>query len=126
LTWTTTNATSVSIGGLGVSLNGSTSTSIPTAGSYTYTLIAIGPGGSTTAMVGVTVTGGGSGYTYSNWDCKGQSQCIAVVGHNLGSAGPFCSPAACSAWQKTHISGSCTAQPLYTIYNAPAPGSCIN
>ena len=130
LTWATTNATSVSIGGVAEPVSGSFSTSFPTAGTYTYTLTATGPGGTTTAKVTVTVSGGGgggTGYTYANWNCNNQSQCISVVGHNTGSAGPFCSPTACNAWRISNFNGAtCTAQPSYTIYSAPAPGSCFN
>jgi hypothetical protein len=67
-----------------------------------------------------------SGYYYANWDCHNQSQCIAVIGHNVGSAGPFCSFAGCTTW-KTYFSGAtCDEQPLYSIYFPPASGTCIN
>jgi pimeloyl-ACP methyl ester carboxylesterase len=69
----------------------------------------------------------GSNYTYANWNCNNQSQCIAVMGHNVGSAGPFCSPTACDAWRKAFFTGAtCTAQPMYPIYSAPPPGTCSN
>src|SRR6185436_19778532 len=68
-----------------------------------------------------------SGYYYANWDCHNQSQCIDVIGHNVGSAGPFCSSAACTTWRNTYFFGAtCDAQPLYPIYYPPASGTCIN
>jgi pimeloyl-ACP methyl ester carboxylesterase len=68
-----------------------------------------------------------SNYTYANWNCNNQSQCVAVMGHNVGSAGPFCSPTACDAWRKAFFSGAtCTAQPAYPIYSAPPAGTCSN
>ncbi|MCU1349994.1 MAG: hypothetical protein JWO56_3024 [Acidobacteria bacterium] len=69
----------------------------------------------------------GSGYTYANWNCNQQQQCIAVLGHNTGSAGPFCSAAACDRWrQQFFLGATCTAQPMYPVYSAPPPGTCSN
>ena len=127
LAWTTTNATSVSINGVSQPVSGSLRTSIAAAGTYAYTLTATGPGGVTTARVTVTVTGGDSGYTYANWNCNGGPQCISVMGHDVGSAGPFCSSTACDAWRREFFSSAtCTTQPLYPIYAAPPPGTCSN
>jgi hypothetical protein len=128
LTWTTTNATSVFINGVRQPVSGSVALSIAAAGTYAYTLTASGPGGTTTARVTVTVTGGGSGYTYANWNCNGGPQCISVMGHDVGSAGPFCSSTACDAWRREFFPGAtCTAQPLYPVYAQPPPGSsCSN
>lgn len=63
-------------------------------------------------------------YLYANWTCNNQAQCIAVMGHNTGSAGPFCSVASCQAWEKAYIAGTCDSQPFYPIYNAPPTGTC--
>jgi hypothetical protein len=63
-------------------------------------------------------------YFYANWTCNNSSQCIAVMGHNTGSAGPFCSVSTCQTWEKTYIAGTCDSQPLYPIYNYPPAGTC--
>src|SRR6266850_2119939 len=57
LTWTTSNATQVTLDGAVVSANGSKSVTPPgTAGRYTYTLVATNTAGSTTDTAIVTVT----------------------------------------------------------------------
>ena len=65
-----------------------------------------------------------SGYTYANWNCNHVSGCITVTGYNVGSAGPFCSVAACKAWS-TFVY-TCDAQPMYPIYYGPPSGTCAN
>lgn len=67
-----------------------------------------------------------NGYVYNNWSCGNQSQCIAVMGHNVGSAGPFCTRSACMAWGQQYIPGAygCNASAAYPIYNAPPSGTC--
>ncbi|HTR76969.1 MAG TPA: hypothetical protein VMH39_02625 [Gemmatimonadaceae bacterium] len=86
-------------------------------------IVAVGVG-SILATSSPTSTSSSSSYFYSNWSCGNQSQCIAVMGHNVGSAGPFCSEANCLAWNKTYIPGtsSCNASAAYPIYNAPSSG----
>lgn len=126
LTWSTTNATSVSIGGTTEALSGSLVRSISVAGISTYTLTAIGPGGTTVKTATVTVTsGGGSGYAYINWNCNNVAQCIQVTGYNEGSEGPFCSTDACAKYLNFSAE-TCGALPLYPIVQAPPPGSCFN
>jgi hypothetical protein len=65
-------------------------------------------------------------FVYNNWSCGNQSQCIAVMGHNVGSAGPFCTRPPCLAWGQRYIPGaySCNATAAYPIYNAPPAGTC--
>jgi hypothetical protein len=104
-------------------------------GTVTYS-VAANPGTSqrmgTMTIAGLTFTviqagNTASGYYYANWNCNNQSQCIANLGHNVGSAGPFCSPASCAAWRQAFFFGAtCDAQANYTIYNAPPPGTCSN
>src|ERR1035437_4290958 len=68
----------------------------------------------------------GPTYFYSNWSCGNQSQCIAVMGHNVGSAGPFCVSSSCQAWNRQYIPGasSCNATAVYPIYNYPTGRAC--
>jgi len=126
LTWSTANATDVSINGTAEPLNGSVAVSPPQTGNYTLT--ATGPGGATSVTVTVTVTGGGgNGYTYANWDCNNVGGCIDQLGHDVGSAGPFCTAASCAAWAYDHFAAAtCTAQPTYPVYYYPPPGTCSN
>ncbi len=63
---------------------------------------------------------------FANWTCNNQPGCIADLGHNVGSAGPFCTVAACMKWEQTYILGTCDGQPNYPIYNGPPPGTCAN
>jgi hypothetical protein len=63
LTWTSTNATSVTLDGAAVALNGSQSVS-PTA-THTYSLVASGAGGTATASATVTVGTTTAGLTYT-------------------------------------------------------------
>lgn len=65
-----------------------------------------------------------SSYFFANWTCNNSSQCIVVRGHPNGSAGPFCSVTACTAWNTANGVGTCTSQPSYPIYNAPPSGTC--
>ena len=72
-----------------------------------------------------TSGGNGSGYYYANYNCGGQSGCIADFGYNTGSAGPFCSIDSCNNWLYLYFQGgTCTASPQYTITNAPPAGTC--
>jgi len=61
-------------------------------------------------------------YRYANWNCSGP-QCAAVFGGNFrGSAGPFCTLAACNAYQQSQFpSGVCTTQPQNPIPAGYAP-----
>jgi putative Ig domain-containing protein len=61
---------------------------------------------------------------YANWTCNNSAQCASVRGHVNGSAGPFCSVAACTAWNTTYGVGTCDAQALHPIYNFPPAGTC--
>lgn len=71
-------------------------------------------------------TGGGT-YYYANWNCNNVSGCIAGMGHNTGSAGPFCTQSACTKWTSTYIqSARCDTSASYPIYNAPPAGTCQN
>src|SRR6185436_1401414 len=67
LTWTTANATSVSISGVPGSHPASGSVSVSPAVTTTFTLTAIGPGGTSTATTTVTIgsTGGVTGIAFS-------------------------------------------------------------
>lgn len=92
---------------------------------------AAGASAGRTVSIPVTIapppSSGGSGatYYYSNWTCNNQSGCIADMGHNTGSAGPFCSAQACAAWNASYIhSATCDTQANYPIYNAPPAGTC--
>jgi hypothetical protein len=71
-------------------------------------------------------SGGASGEWYANWSCGSVASCISVMGHNLGSAGPFCTEADCRAWAQQLVPGTfdCTETPTYTVYQAPEPGTC--
>jgi hypothetical protein len=74
-----------------------------------------------------TSSSSGSNYFYANWDCKNQSGCIADMGHNLGSAGPFCTSSACLAWKNAYMrTSTCDPQANSPIYNAPPAGTCQN
>ncbi len=65
----------------------------------------------------------GNGYYYANWNCNNVGGCIADMGHNLGSAGPFCSSNSCNAWRQTYIiSSTCDLEAKNPIYNAPSSG----
>lgn len=69
----------------------------------------------------------GASYYYANWSCNNQSGCIAGMGHNVGSAGPFCTSSACQAWVNTYIhTATCDQQASYPVYNAPPAGTCQN
>ena len=72
------------------------------------------------------VTSPSSDYFYANWDCKNQQQCIAVMGLNLGSAGPFCTKSPCDKWRITYFYGAtCDLAPAHNpIGNAPPAGTC--
>lgn len=79
----------------------------------------------------VACGGGGTGgadtssYLYVNWSCANVSGCIANMGHNTGSAGPFCGAASCNAWRQQYITSStCNSSAIYPIYNAPPAGTC--
>ena len=119
--------------GMTLNLNG-TLTGIPTsAGSSTFTVCAVDVGGSSKCgRVTMTIDPAtptpapATTNVYANWTCNNQSQCISVLGHNTGSAGPFCSVTACQNWGKAFILGTCDARPLYPIYNAPTSGTCSN
>lgn len=69
-----------------------------------------------------------SNWIYANWTCNNSSQCITVRGHAMGSAGPFCSVSACTAWNAANGTGTCTSQPQYPtmIWNYPPAGTCSN
>jgi hypothetical protein len=69
-------------------------------------------------------TGGtGNGYYYANWNCNNVGGCIADMGHNLGSAGPFCTSNSCNTWRQSYISSAtCDLAAKNTIYNSPASG----
>jgi hypothetical protein len=71
----------------------------------------------------------GPGYYYANWNCKGQSQCIAVMGYSYETTGPFCSASDCQAWKNKFIPGSCTCDltPTYkpVIGGNPPNGKCF-
>jgi hypothetical protein len=75
-------------------------------------------------------SGGSTGpaYIYANWSCANVSGCIADMGHNVGSAGPFCNPQSCNDWGKAYIAGAygCNATAIYPIYNGPPAGTCQN
>ena len=62
---------------------------------------------------------------YANYNCNGQSQCIADMGYNTGSAGPFCTIASCNDWLNQFIAGNCTTSPTYAITNS-AGSTCVN
>jgi hypothetical protein len=63
-------------------------------------------------------SGSGSGYYYANWDCNNISGCVTVMGHNQGSAGPFCTASSCDAWRQTYISGAtCATTQKFTLWN---------
>lgn len=78
------------------------------------------------ATAPAAVTGPTSTLYYANWNCNNQSQCIAVLGHNVGSAGPFCTQAPCDKWRQTYFYGATcdVGTAKYAIYNAPAAGTC--
>lgn len=85
------------------------------------------PTGTSTGSPPVTTTpaSGGStaNYRYMNWNCNGGSQCTTVLGANTGSVGPFCTVAACSAYQQNQFpSLACTTQPQYPIRSGPSGG----
>jgi hypothetical protein len=65
-------------------------------------------------------------WVWANWTCNNVAACIAVRGHNVGSAGPFCSVAACTAWNRAFGTGTCAAQPAHPVYNGPPAGTCSN
>lgn len=72
-------------------------------------------------------TSSGTTYYYASWNCNNVSGCIAGMGYNTGSAGPFCTAQACAAWVNTYIkSATCGTQASYPIYNAPPAGTCQN
>lgn len=77
---------------------------------------------------GSSPTDPSNAYAYANWNCNNQQQCIDVIGHNTGSAGPFCSFTACDAWKAQFFQGAnCASVNQYQIWNAPSPGSaCSN
>jgi hypothetical protein len=63
---------------------------------------------------------------YANWNCNNQSQCITDLGHNTGSAGPFCTQAPCDKWRQSYFFGAtCDVGPAkHPVYNAPPAGTC--
>lgn len=63
---------------------------------------------------------------YVNWNCSGQSSCIAVMGANLGSAGPFCTTTDANNWGNQYIPSAynTSTSPQYTVYNSPPAGTC--
>ena len=71
----------------------------------------------------------GPGYYYANWNCHGQTQCIAVMGYSYETTGPFCSLSDCTAWKNKYIPGSCTCDltPTYkpVIGGNPPNGKCF-
>ena len=74
-----------------------------------------------------SVTQPSNTWYYANWNCNNVSGCIADMGHNTGSAGPFCSTTPCDAWKQAYIiSATCGPTAAYPIYNAPAAGTCSN
>jgi hypothetical protein len=81
--------------------------------------------GTTTSSSGSS-SSSNSNWVYANWTCNNSSQCIAVRGHAMGSAGPFCSVSACTAWYTSYGLGTCTSQPQYPtmIWNYPPAGTC--
>ena len=89
--------------------------------SIIFSLICIGCGSSD-----YNSSSNSNSYYYNNWSCANISQCISVMGHNFGSAGPFCSYSACQAWGNQYVQGSysCNSTAIYSIYNSPASGSC--
>ena len=61
-----------------------------------------GAGGSSTS----------SSVWYAHWNCNGQSQCIADMGTNTGTAGPFASQSDCDTWRNTYFFGAVCDQSL--------------
>jgi PKD repeat protein len=114
LTWATTNATSVSIGGTAEPLNGSVATSISTAGSYTYTLTAVGPGGTTTKTATVTVTSGTTG---------GDSVLALQFSKCQGSASPLPGWKNCPGVAKISITQPVSSGWISVFFNYPDDGS---
>jgi hypothetical protein len=80
------------------------------------------------ATAPTSVTQPSSSLYYANWNCNNQSQCIATMGDNsnTGSAGPFCTQAACDKWRQSYFFGAtCDVGPAkHTVFNAPAAGTC--
>lgn len=95
LSWTVSNATSLSIAGIGA-VTGSSRSVAPTA-TTTYTLTATNSNGSTTASATVTVTTGTASWTYGS-----MAAASLGIGANLNGAVPF--PAS-NAWN-TDISSA--------------------
>jgi hypothetical protein len=80
-------------------------------------------GTSVGTTTGTTTTGGSTAnYRYANWNCSGP-QCASLFGGNFrGSAGPFCTVAACNAYQQSQFpSGVCTTSPQNPIPAGYAP-----
>jgi hypothetical protein len=66
---------------------------------------------------------GGNGYYYANWDCNNVSGCITDLGHDLGSAGPFCTSSSCSSWRQSYISSAtCDPAAKHPIYYSASSG----
>jgi len=86
---------------------------------------------------------------FFNWSCAGSSIGSSVCSKNFlketGSAGPFCTFAACQEWEKTNMntkssylssdkgiqkdsssySSSCSQSASFEIYYQPTTGSCM-
>jgi len=129
LSWTTTNATSVSISGIAGTLVPNGSVSVSPAATSTYILTAKGPGGTAMATATVTLTTSTTTYYWANWACP-SSQCTDVQGRPNGSAGPFCTVGDCNAygvWSRLPLGYTCAVTATYTKYFTvtPSNGLCF-
>jgi len=70
-------------------------------------------------------------YYYNSCSCLNGTACVNTLGHNTGSAGPFCSFSSCQSWAATNVqiysnnSSYCGQSANYTIYYQPTSGSCM-
>jgi hypothetical protein len=77
----------------------------------------------TTNPAAPSTSGSSNGYYYANWNCNNVGGCISDMGHNLGSAGPFCTSTSCNTWRQTYItSATCDLDAKNPIYNSPSSG----